>query len=87
MSFARIVVLQDHRSTDQLYTYRIPPCFSEEAEIGKRVLIPFGRGNQAITGYIAEITGVPPAFATKEIVDVLDVEPVEIGRASCRERV
>lgn len=76
MSFARIVVLQDHRSTDQLYTYRIPPRLSEEAEIGKRVLIPFGRSNQAITGYIAEITGEPPAFATKDIVDVLDVEPV-----------
>lgn len=76
MKFARLVVLNNHRSTDQLYTYAIPAALQEEVAVGKRVMIPFGRSNQAIIGYVIEITGQAPAFATKEIVDVLDIEPV-----------
>lgn len=76
MKYARVVVLNNHRSTDQLYTYRVPESLADEAKIGKRVLVPFGKGNQAITGFIIELTGDAPAFSTKDMIDVLDVEPV-----------
>lgn len=59
-----------------MYTYAVPESLRAEAAVGKRVMIPFGQGNQAITGYIVEPVDEEPDFATKPVIDVLDVEPV-----------
>jgi len=41
-----------HGEVDRLFHYRVPPELAGEAEIGKRVWIPFGRGNSLKIGYV-----------------------------------
>ncbi len=56
---------------ESTYTYEIPDDLSEAADIGKRVMVPFG--NRKVTGYIL---GPDSSFADnkeiKPIADVLD---------------
>lgn len=76
MRYAEIVVLNDHRSTDQLYTYDIPDEIVSDVEVGKRVLIPFGKGNKALMGFVIRITNEKPSFRTKSILKVVDLFPI-----------
>ncbi|WP_395802020.1 primosomal protein N' [Daejeonella sp.] len=58
------------------YTYRVPQEFVDEIEIGKRVVVQFGR-SKIYTAIICLITETPPAlYEAKYIIDVLDNEPI-----------
>ena len=35
---------------DKLFDYLVPSAFTDFVQVGKRVLIPFGRGNKKETG-------------------------------------
>ena len=59
---------------EHLYTYHVPEEFRDEVAVGKRALIPFGR--KYVTGYIVEITDTSEREETKEMLDVIDAEPV-----------
>lgn len=59
---------------EHLYTYRVPEEFRDEVAVGKRALIPFGR--KYVTGYIVELSDTSEREETKEILDVLDADPV-----------
>lgn len=61
---------------DQTFTYGVPDHLKQDIAVGKRVHIPFGRGNKPMIGYCVGITSEEPDFATKEISDVLDPQPV-----------
>ena len=37
---------------DKLFDYLVPPAFTDFVQVGKRVLIPFGRGNKKKQGII-----------------------------------
>lgn len=57
------------------FTYRIPENLLEEAEVGKRVSVPFGR-NRILTGIIGEIHDrVPSSYEAKFIIDIIDDKP------------
>jgi primosomal protein N' (replication factor Y) len=58
---------------DKLFTYSIPPEFTSEIAIGKRVLVPFGR--QLLTGVIVELPTQSDVKGIKPIRDVLDAVP------------
>lgn len=53
--FALICVDSTSGELDRLFFYRIPPELRKDAEIGKRVRIPFGKGNSLKMGYIIEV--------------------------------
>ena len=56
------------------YTYRVPKDLAEFASIGKRVLVPFGQ--RVITGYILDHNNTVHPDEIKDILDILDDEPL-----------
>ena len=64
---------------DKLFDYLVPSAFTDLVQVGKRVLIPFGRGNKKKQGIIFELSPVSddiPVEKLKSISSVLDDEPV-----------
>ncbi|MCX5826375.1 MAG: primosomal protein N' [Deltaproteobacteria bacterium] len=59
---------------DQSFDYIVPTEMEKDAAIGKRVLVPFG--NKRETGCIVGITTATDIENPKEIIEVLDQEPL-----------
>ena len=57
------------------YTYAVPPLFADKIKPGCRVEVVLGK-NKRYAGIIKLITSEVPAYNTKEILNVLDEEPV-----------
>ena len=58
---------------DKTFTYLVPDKFKDEIDIGKRVLVPFGK--QLLEGFILEI-GNENNIDLTEIIDVIDKEAI-----------
>ncbi|MHB8851902.1 MAG: replication restart helicase PriA [Ignavibacteriaceae bacterium] len=57
------------------FTYSVPEELESSAQIGVRVLAPFGK--RSLTGFIINITSKPENLEKiKSIADVLDIEPI-----------
>ncbi len=64
---------------DGFFTYSVPSSANEQVEVGKRVLVPFGR-NKTYVGIIASIHHQQPeGYQTKDILQVLDSTPMLLG--------
>lgn len=64
---------------DGFFTYSVPSSANEQVEVGKRVLVPFGR-NKTYVGIIASIHHQQPeGYQTKDILQVLDSTPILLG--------
>ena len=72
----RVAVSSVPFAADKLYTYRIPDELAPEAASGKRVLIPFGRGNRRSEGFILDIVREEDKPAYKPIDAFLDDMPL-----------
>lgn len=58
------------------YTYRVPFDLNDQVEIGKRVVVQFGK-NKIYTALIKNISKhAPEVYEAKYIIDVVDVHPV-----------
>lgn len=62
---------------DKAFDYAVPAELQPQCEPGKRVLVPFGRGNRRRQGMILSV-GIGGEFdnSLKEIISILDNEPV-----------
>lgn len=70
--FADVVV---NRPVDRVFSYRMPEHLAEQVAPGKRLRVPFGK--TAITvGYCVGISNVPRVKKLKDIIAVLDKEPI-----------
>ena len=58
-----------------LFTYLIPSDLEEECEVGKRVLVQFGR-KKLYTAIIRNIHNQKPDYETKEIFSIIDTVPI-----------
>ncbi len=58
-SYADIIIDISHENLDKTYQYAIPEELEEKAVIGALVVVPFGKGNRRINGYIITITDKP----------------------------
>jgi primosomal protein N' (replication factor Y) len=69
--FASIVF---DRPLDTEYTYAIPTDLVGKVGVGKRVEVPFGKGDKTTPGFCVRVTDEPPssAFEIKHVVRVLD---------------
>lgn len=56
--YANIIIDISHEKLDKTFQYKIPEAMQDQLQVGVRVLIPFGKGNRAMTGYVVEITDV-----------------------------
>lgn len=54
--FANIIVDISHEKVDRPFQYRIPQALCGQLAVGMAVMIPFGRGNKLIRGYVMELT-------------------------------
>ena len=62
-----------------VYTYSVPSIFIPKLQPGCRVEVVLGK-NKRYAGIIKLITAKAPPYNTKEILNVLDEEPVLYGQ-------
>lgn len=55
LKFASVIVDISHEKLDRPFSYIIPKNLEDEIKVGCAVIIPFGRGNRMIQGYVIEI--------------------------------
>ncbi len=77
---ARVAVSSVPYAADKLYTYRVPDELKDTAAPGKRVLIPFGRGNRRSEGFVLDIVREEDKPVYKPIDTFLDDAPLLDGR-------
>ena len=73
---ARVAVSSVPYAADRLYTYLVPEELIGSAEAGRRVMIPFGRGNKRVEGFLLEVGREAAASPLKPIDAVLDDAPL-----------
>ena len=79
MSFntvAKIAVEKASFSFDREFDYLVPEHLAQDCSPGKRVLVPFGRGNSRRQGIVTQMLGQEDADGLKPVLSVLDREPV-----------
>jgi primosomal protein N' (replication factor Y) (superfamily II helicase) len=69
--FAEVVL---NRPVDEVFVYEVPYPLRERIGPGKRVTVPFGRGNERLTGYCIGCLDRAPRGNLKQLVDVVDDE-------------
>ncbi|MFN4258135.1 MAG: primosomal protein N' [Gemmataceae bacterium] len=62
------------RPLDHAYTYAVPDHLLGDIAVGKRVWVPFGRGDKATVGYCVHLNPQGPNRVVKEVLRVLDEE-------------
>ena len=72
---AKIAVENTSFSFDKLFSYLIPATL-ENVAVGRRVVIPFGRGNKKRQGMIFAIEGAENVEKLKPITSVIDEESI-----------
>ncbi|MBQ6575334.1 MAG: DEAD/DEAH box helicase family protein, partial [Lachnospiraceae bacterium] len=70
--YAQIIVDISHENLDRTFAYRIPEKLAGRVAVGDRVLIPFGRSNRQISGFVLEITDSCP-IDPGSVKDILEV--------------
>lgn len=72
--YANICVDISHEKVDRPFQYKVPKALKGKLAPGMQVLIPFGRGNKLIKGYVLSITDVSeyPDELCKEVADVAE---------------
>lgn len=53
--YANIIIDISHEKLDKTFQYKVPETM-QQLQVGMRVLIPFGKGDRTITGYVVELT-------------------------------
>lgn len=57
------------------YTYRVPFQLNDAVEVGKRVVVQFGK-SKIYTAIIYRISDIAPSYDAKYLLDVLDERPI-----------
>lgn len=57
--YADIIIDISHENLDKTYQYAVPKELGSQAVIGALVVVPFGKGNRQINGYIVELSDEP----------------------------
>ncbi len=60
--------------SEKTFTYAVPEALEKSVAVGKRVLVPFGR--KRLTGYVLAVQDAPAFENVRDVIDVLDAEPL-----------
>ncbi|MCD7826463.1 MAG: primosomal protein N' [Clostridiaceae bacterium] len=73
MLFAEVIVDISVKSLDRPFQYRVPEALEKDAVVGAQVLIPFGKGDRRMKGFIIGLSGKPvyDVNRTKSILQVV----------------
>lgn len=69
---AEIVVNHRSEKTDKLFDYLVPEDLSDKAEIGRRVVVPFGRSDKQCEGFVMGLAEHSDAKKLKSIIRLED---------------
>jgi primosomal protein N' (replication factor Y) (superfamily II helicase) len=58
-TYADIIIDISHENLDKTYQYLVPDNLTGKAMIGALVIVPFGKGNRRINGYIVGLSSEP----------------------------
>lgn len=77
-SYADIIIDISHENLDKTYQYAIPDEMSSLAVIGAPAVVPFGKGNRTINGYIVGLSSEPKISLDKikSISSIVEGAPV-----------
>jgi primosomal protein N' (replication factor Y) len=78
IKYCNVVVNTGTRVTDRLFTYRIPNSLLGKIKIGDKVIIPFGRGNKLLEGFVFEFNSGNEVKTIRGIKDIQDVTDDDI---------
>ena len=65
MKYADIIIDISHERLDKTFEYIVPDELENQVAEGVQVVIPFGQGNRAITGYVVGLHDKPEFDVTK----------------------
>jgi primosomal protein N' (replication factor Y) len=69
--YINVLVELKSKKLDKTFTYMVPSCFIDKIDVGKRVLVPFGR--QKLEGFILSICDDSDfSYEIKDILEVID---------------
>lgn len=71
--YINVLIETKVKTNDMTFTYYVPSNIADNL-IGKRVLVPFS--NRVVQGFVIEYTNKPLDYEVKQIVKVVDEEPV-----------
>jgi len=74
---AEVIIGISHESLDKIFHYIIPETMENEIEIGIRVLVPFGKGNKKVEGFVIGLCNTTSIDSNKlkEIYSIVDQVP------------
>lgn len=70
--FADVIIDIQHEKLDKIFQYRVSKALEKELEPGMEVLVPFGKGNRQIKGYVTGLSETCDydLSKVKEIVEI-----------------
>ncbi|MBD5069822.1 MAG: primosomal protein N' [Lactobacillus sp.] len=77
--YAQVIVDVPTMQTNRPYTYKIPTKLQSQLECGMRVIVPFGKGERKIQGFVvgfATKEELVENIEIKEIISTMDLAPV-----------
>lgn len=75
--YAQVIVDVPAMQTNRPYTYELPQELQDQAQVGMRVIVPFGKGERQIQGFIVGLTDeYKLAIAPKRVTSLMDLAPV-----------
>ncbi|WP_326909276.1 primosomal protein N' [Sedimentibacter sp. MB31-C6] len=76
--FAQVIINNNSKSTDQIYTYGVINELENKVQTGKRVTVNFGRNKHIVDALVISTSGVCniPLNKIKPIIDVIDDKPI-----------
>lgn len=75
--YAQVIVDVPAMQTNRPYTYELPQELQDQAQVGMRVIVPFGKGERQIQGFIVGLTDeYELAIAPKCVTSLMDLAPV-----------
>ncbi len=74
MAYAGIIIDITSGKLDKVFTYRIPTGMEDEITLGVQVVVPFGRGNRQIEGYVVQLMEQCP-YDPAMVKDIIGICP------------
>ncbi len=72
MTFADVIIDISHEKIDKTFQYRIPESLEDQIQLGSQVLVPFGKGNKKVKGYVVDISE-EAKFPVERMKDILEI--------------
>lgn len=67
--FVKVFLRKALSSFDRIYTYKVPETMLEDISIGRRVLIPFGKGDRFYEAFIFSILNLNESSEAEKLGD------------------